>query len=218
MSIAGCHAPRTGDQAAATWHQSKQSFDEPFIVRQAFPLAGTSHISRGNHTVIASRIIRLFAVAIFFAMAAGFVAQGAVQAHENREIGDEGQFHAVVGFLTEPAIQGEFNAISFRLSHNDAEATPNADGQVERESVTGAAASLTFEIIYEDQTAELPVSERWNDPGHYVAYVIPTEPGVYSFRISGEIDGVAFEEIFTAGPDTFDEVRPRGDLEFPAAS
>jgi hypothetical protein len=168
--------------------------------------------------VITPRITRLLAVGMLFAMAAGIVSQSTVQAHENQTIGDEGQFHIVVGFLTEPAIQGELNAMSVRLSHNDTEATPNAGGQIEREPVSGAAANLTFEIIFEDQTAELPVVERFDDPGHYVAYVIPTEPGVYSFRISGEIDGVAFEEVYTAGPDTFDEVRPRADLEFPAAS
>ena len=123
----------------------------------------------------------------------------------------------MVGFLNEPAVQGEVNAISVRITRNDPDATPPAEGEpVEREPIEGLVGSLTFEIIYDDQTAELPVETVFRDPGHYVAYVIPTEPGVYSFRISGEIDGVQFEEVFTGGPDTFSEVGPRDALEFPA--
>jgi hypothetical protein len=146
----------------------------------------------------------------------GIAMPGPATAHEQRQVGDAGQFHFVVGFLNEPAVQGEVNAISVRISRNDPGATPAADGQVEREPVEGIEASLTFEIIYEDQTAELPVETVFRDPGHYVAYVIPTQPGVYSFRISGEIEGVQVEEVFTAGPETFSEVMPRADLEFPA--
>ncbi|MCC6945455.1 MAG: hypothetical protein IT335_12805 [Thermomicrobiales bacterium] len=140
-----------------------------------------------------------------------------VSAHEQRDIGESAQFHVVVGFLNEPAVQGELNAISVRITRNDPSATPAAEDEaIEREAVEGVQGALTFEIIYEDQTAELPVEAVWRDPGHYVAYVIPTQPGVYSFRISGEIDGVAFEEVFTGGPETFSEVAPREELEFPA--
>lgn len=160
---------------------------------------------------------RFAGVFVFAALlAAGGLAPAALDAHEQREIAD-GQYHVVVGFLNEPAVQGELNGISVRISVNDPEATPAAEGEeVERAPVEGLETSLTFEIIYEDQTAELPVETVFRDPGHYVAYVIPTEPGVYSFRISGEIDGVAIEETFTAGPETFSEVAPRADLEFPA--
>ena len=142
---------------------------------------------------------------------------GPLSAHEQREVGDDGQFHFVVGFLNEPAVQGDLNALSVRISRNDPNATPVAEGeQIEREPIEGLQDALTFEIIYEDQTAELPVEAAFRDPGHYVAYVIPSQPGVYSFRISGEIDGVAVEEVFTAGPETFSEVTPREELEFPA--
>jgi hypothetical protein len=162
------------------------------------------------------RFAGVIALSALIALGLGVVAPSAVDAHEQREIAD-GQYHVVVGFLNEPAIQGELNAISVRISVNDPAATPAAEGEeVERAPVEGLESSLTFEIIYEDQTAELPVETVFRDPGHYVAYVIPTEPGVYSFRISGEIEGVAIEETFTAGPETFSEVAPRAELEFPA--
>jgi hypothetical protein len=164
------------------------------------------------------RFVGVFAIAALFALGLGVMAPAVAGAHEQRVVAD-GQYHLVVGFLNEPAVQGELNAISVRISVNDPEATPAAEGeQIEREPIEGLETSLTFEIIFEDQTAELPVEARFRDPGHYVAYVIPTQPGVYSFRISGEINGVAIEETFTGGPETFSEVAPRADLEFPAAS
>ncbi|MGD9712651.1 MAG: hypothetical protein AB7V46_11355 [Thermomicrobiales bacterium] len=165
-----------------------------------------------------NRVILLaFAAAMAFL---GIVATGGtISAHEQREVGDDGQFHFVVGFLNEPAVQGELNAISVRITRNDPDATPPAEGEaVERQPIEGLESTLTFEIIYEDQTASLPVETVWQDAGHYVSYVIPTEPGVYSFRITGEIDGVAIEEVFTAGPETFSEVTPRTELEFPATA
>ncbi len=48
--------------------------------------------------------------------------------------------------------------------------------------------------------------------------MIPTQPGVYSFRITGAIDGVEINEVFTAGPETFSEVTPRTEIEFPVAA
>ena len=151
-------------------------------------------------------------------LAFGIVAPATVDAHEQRDIAD-GEYHVAVGFLNEPAVQGEVNAISVRITINDPEATPAAEGEgVERAPVEGLESSLTFEIIFEDQTAELPLEARFRDPGHYVAYVIPTQPGVDSFRITGEIDGVEINEVFTAGPETFSEVTPRTEIEFPVAA
>lgn len=163
-----------------------------------------------------NRVIFL-ALAMVMALTGVVALGGQAIAHEQREVGDEGQFHFVVGFLNEPAVQGEVNGISVRITRNNPDATPAAEGEaVVLEPITGLETSLTFEIVYEDQTAELPVESVWRDDGHYVAYVIPTQPGVYSFRISGEIEGVTIEEVFTAGPETFSVVTARSDLEFPA--
>lgn len=161
----------------------------------------------------------LLAMAAVIGLLGAVATIGTVVAHEQREVGDAGQFHFVVGFLNEPAVQGELNGISVRITRNDPNATPAAEGEtIEREPIEGLQDALTFEIIYEDQTAELPVETVWRDAGHYVAYVIPTQPGVYSFRITGEIDGVAIEEVFTGGPETFSEVGARAELEFPASA
>lgn len=140
-----------------------------------------------------------------------------VSAHETRAVGD---YKFVVGFLNEPAIQDEVNAISVRITIPAADDATPADGEdeVADTPVTGLADSLQFEVIYQDQKATLPVEAKWGDPGHYVAYFIPTQPGDYSFHITGEIDGQAIDEMFTSGPETFSTVDPRADLEFPKAS
>ncbi len=137
-------------------------------------------------------------------------------AHEHRVVGD---YTFVVGFLNEPAIQDEVNAVSVRITQAaPADATPaEGEDEVAETPITGLADSLQFEVILGDQKVTLPVEAKWGDPGHYVAYFIPTQPGDYSFHITGEIDGQQIDEMFTAGPETFSTVESRSDLEFPKA-
>ena len=55
------------------------------------------------------------------------------------------------------------------------------------------------------------------DPGHYVAGLIPTAPGVYEFRVFGDIEGTAVDETFASvgGGGGFDDVRTPAELQFP---
>ena len=140
---------------------------------------------------------------------------GTVSAHEHRTVGD---YTFVVGFLNEPAIQDELNAVSVRITlPAPADATP-AEGEDEVADTPVEGLELTVEVILGDQKVSLPMEAKWGDPGHYVAYFIPTQPGDYSFHVTGEIDGTAIDEIFTAGPETFSTVEARENLEFPKAS
>ncbi len=140
---------------------------------------------------------------------------GTVSAHEHRTVGE---YAFVVGFLNEPAIQDELNAVSVRVTiPAPADATPAA-GEDEAAATPVEDLELTVEVILGDQKVSLPMEAKWGDPGHYVAYFIPTQPGDYSFHVTGEIDGTAIDETFTAGPETFSTVKAREDLEFPKAS
>jgi hypothetical protein len=65
------------------------------------------------------------------------------------------------------------------------------------------------------ETSPLPLEPAFDDPTHYSAPIIPTRPGTYTFRIAGDIDGEPFDEEFTSGEATFDDVRNPADLEFP---
>ena len=127
------------------------------------------------------------------------------RAHEHREVGE---YEFTVGFLNEPALVNEPNGLSLavQLGHGD-EGTP----------VEGLAETLQAEIIFGDETRELELRAAFGEPGSYVADVIPVEPGTYSFRIFGTIDGMEVDETFTGGPDTFSEVEDTAALEFPDA-
>ena len=61
-----------------------------------------------------------------------------------------------------------------------------------------------------------PVS---NDPGHYVADLIPTSPGHYRFRFFGTIEGEQYDVTFDsmAGGGNFDDVQPATAIHFPDA-
>ena len=61
-----------------------------------------------------------------------------------------------------------------------------------------------------------PVSD---DPGHYVADLIPTSPGHYRFRFFGTIEGEQVDLTFDsmAGGGDFDDVQPATAIQFPEA-
>ena len=77
--------------------------------------------------------------------------------------------------------------------------------------------TLQVEVIHvptgASRTMELrPVS---GEDGSYVADFIPTAPGAYTFRFFGTVDGEPFNESFTSGPGSFDEIEPARSLQFP---
>ena len=153
--------------------------------------------------------------ALLLAAGALIAGNGLVSAHEHRTVGD---YTFVVGFLNEPAVQDELNAASVRITKPaPADATP-APGEEDVAETPVTDLELTVEVIIGDQKVSLPMEAKYGDPGNYVAYFIPTQPGDYSFHVTGEIDGQAIDETFTAGPETFSTVIPRSDLEFPKAS
>ena len=55
------------------------------------------------------------------------------------------------------------------------------------------------------------------DPGHYVADLTPTVPGVYEFRVFGSIKGVEVDETFVSmgAGGVFDDVLASSALHFP---
>lgn len=123
-------------------------------------------------------------------------------AHDHRDVGD---VTMTVGFISEPAIQGDTNGITLEVMKGE---TP----------VTGLADTLKAQVIFGDQTRDFDLVPAWNEDGVYEAVFIPTEPGDYTFRFFGTIDGVDVDESFTSSPEGFDSVTARADLEFPTVS
>ena len=112
--------------------------------------------------------------ALLLAAGALIAGNGLVSAHEHRTVGD---YTFVVGFLNEPAVQDELNAASVRITKPaPADATP-APGEEEVAETPVKDLELTVEVILGDQKVSLPMEAKYGDPGHYVAYFIPTQPG-----------------------------------------
>ena len=56
-----------------------------------------------------------------------------------------------------------------------------------------------------------------NEPGRYTAAFIPTTPGVYQFRVFGEVEGTPVDQTFLSkgAGGGFDDIRPSDSLQFP---
>jgi hypothetical protein len=115
-------------------------------------------------------------------------------AHERRAVGS---YTFVVGFLTEPAIVDEPNAIDLRITRTS-DSSP----------ITGLEQTLKAEVTSEGGSEKLEVQlrPRFNTPGAYDGRFLPTKAGVYTFRIFGTIEGTQVEESFTSSDSTFSSV------------
>jgi hypothetical protein len=125
-------------------------------------------------------------------------------AHEGRKLGD---LEMVVGWGTEPAYAGEVNSGQLLLVHHG-------------EPVVDLGDTLDVEVTFGDETEPLTLEPffevgEFGTPGDYRAFLIPTEPGQYSFHFSGTIDGEEVDETFTSGPGTFDDVENPQAAQFP---
>ena len=146
--------------------------------------------------------IRLLLALVAAIVAALALAPAPTYAHETRAVGD---YTLVVGFIDEPAIQGETNGIWLRVTRGE-------------EPVSGLADTLSAEITYGDQTRAAALTAAPGEEGTYTSVFIPTEPGGYTFRFAGKIGDLDVNETFTSSPESFDSVAPRGDFEFPTAA
>jgi hypothetical protein len=138
----------------------------------------------------------------------------AALAHDSRVIAD-GQYQIVIGFMNEPVFAGDKSGLEFWVTEVGS-ATPAAGEEAEGTPVEGLEETLQAEVIYEDQTMELPLTAKFDEPGGYYSVFFPTESeGDYSFRIFGAIDGTEVDETFTSGPETFGPIRDPEPLRFP---
>jgi hypothetical protein len=166
------------------------------------------------------RIIRVAACSGLVSVLAAALPLGAA-AHEHRDILN-GQYEIVIGFLDEPAFVGEKNGLSLRVTRHDAAASPAAEPAEGEEEVDetgtpieGLVGTLQAEVIFGDQTMDLPLTPAFGEPGAYESVFFPMAEGDYTFHIFGEIEGNAVDESFTSSPEGFDSVQAREPFEFP---
>jgi hypothetical protein len=120
----------------------------------------------------------------------------------------QGDVTIAVGFATEPAYAGQPNAVQLLVSRNEQPVTDLAPGD------------LTAEIEFGGQTTtveadpEFEVGE-WGTPGDYRAPFIPTQPGSYTFHVTGSVDGTDVDFTTKSGPKTFSDVLDPAEAMFP---
>jgi hypothetical protein len=125
-----------------------------------------------------------------------------ISAHEGREL--EGDISVEFGWRNEPAYAGLLNGIEMFV-HNHATEEP----------IEGA--ELRVEVSYGGESMTVLLSPVAEDPGHYVADLIPTIPGDYSFHVTGTVGDVQLDTVFTSADGQFGTVEPGADIMFPKA-
>ena len=130
---------------------------------------------------------------------------GTAQAHETRKVGP---YTFVVGWLGEPAYQGQPNAATMRIS--DPRVTP-------AKPMEGLADALSIQVFSGGLTKAFTGKLRavFGQPGLYALDVIPTVSGGYKYKITGKVEATDVNETFESGPTTFGEILPVSALQYP---
>ena len=141
---------------------------------------------------------KLYIPACLLAILALLTSYQTVLAHESITVGD---FEIEIGWVNEPAIAGQQNAIAISIT-NASSAEPVED-----------VSSLTVTVSYGGQSKELtlqPLGE--NARGQFVAPILPTVAGEYTLKLGGTLgETVVDAEVHP------EEVLPADTLQFPSA-
>jgi hypothetical protein len=116
-----------------------------------------------------------FAIACLFVLLITLVSAGLVSAHTTVT---NGPYNVEIGWLDEPPIVGQMNAIVMNLSSSDGQSTPVP------ESISG----LTLTVLYGGQSKILTLQPLGEDtPGQYVAPILPMVAGLYTVDVNGTL-------------------------------
>jgi hypothetical protein len=123
-------------------------------------------------------------------------------AHDTQTVGEgENQYQVTVGYVNEPPYTEQLNGIDLIIRDMDDQPVENLES------------SLSAELVAPDgeATRELPLRAQYGEPGSYTSDFILTEPGAYTFRITGFIGEL---EVNLEVPYDH-EVEPTAELRFP---
>lgn len=127
-------------------------------------------------------------------------------AHEGREVGE---YELHFGWRSEPALTGYPNGpeVFIHAHGTDEDAPFPAEIEV----------ALQAEVTFGSESKTVDLRPAFGETGHYIADLIPSMPGDYSFRVFGTIGETAVDEVFTSTDGQFSSVEPASDVMFPSA-
>jgi hypothetical protein len=122
-----------------------------------------------------------------------------------------GTYSVAMGWLHEPTYAGELNAVQVIVKDAKGSAVTDLNDGDLKVQVSQAGKS----------TNVLPLNGTFDPdtglgtPGEYLASIMPTVPGDYTFHLTGSIHGTAVDETATSSDSTFNTVKDASAIEFP---
>ena len=114
-----------------------------------------------------------------------------------------GKYQVEIGWVTEPPIVGQQNAIVVNVSSADSNGTPPDKIDV---------SALQVDVAYGGETKTLTLQPLGEDtPGQFIAPILPTIPGKYTVRLSGNLG----DSAHITGEVQPEEVQSADVLQFP---
>src|SRR5439155_190493 len=149
------------------------------------------------------RPVRVLALACTLAAVMLIMGAPAASAHAQRQAGP---IHMEIGFGTEPAYVGQPNSAQIILTEH---------GQ----PVVDLRGSLKVQVSFGGQQTDISLQADFEvggdgTPGDYRAWFIPSQPGPYTFHLTGTVHGTKIDESITSGPKTFDVVQDPAEAAF----
>lgn len=142
---------------------------------------------------------KIYIPACLIALIALLLSHQTALAHESITVGD---YEIEIGWVNEPAIAGQQNAIAINVTDTSgAEAQPVED-----------VSSLTVTVSYGGQSKELTLQPLGEEtPGQFAAPILPTVAGEYTLKLGGTLGEAAVDaEVHP------EEVLPADTLQFPS--
>lgn len=133
---------------------------------------------------------------------------GSVYGHTVDSVGD---YRVEIGWMNEPVVSGETNAIEFYVS--PLESDLKLEDQIFKNGISGLKKTIKIQLVFKDESITLPLSPDHDIPGKYYAFVNPTVSGFYQANIMGTIVDTPIS--LSMHPPKVDE---RSYIEFPEPS
>jgi len=154
--------------------------------------------------------VKKIAIFVLLVLLLSFSIFSQVSAHQTVT---QGPYNFEIGWLNEPAIAGQVNAIVMNVSYSNGSAA----------AVPYDGTNLVLTVSYGGQSTALPLEPRGgNAPGQYIAPILPTTAGAYTVDVTGSIGTyddieveVQPEAVLVGNPVQFPQVNsPTGQNNF----